>query len=80
MPIAIHKRALERAIQIAGGPEQLARKLKVTPELIALWSDPRMPIPGDVFLRLVDFFVTDSLAGLRGTDDSDDSLVDDTRP
>jgi hypothetical protein len=57
MPTPVHKRALERAIEICGSVDELARALGLNPQAVALWRQPSVPIPGDVFLKLVDLYV-----------------------
>ncbi len=61
MPTPIHKRALQRAVEIAGGSDQLARRLALAPTHIAMWLSHEYQVPGDVFLQVVDFLVEHSL-------------------
>ena len=56
----VYVRTLERAVQIEGGEEALALRLKVTPSHLALWIQGIERPPVDVFLRAVDL-VTDQL-------------------
>ena len=54
----VYVRTLERAVQIEGGEQALALRLKVTPSHLALWIQGIERPPVDVFLRAVDV-VTD---------------------
>ena len=54
----VYVRTLERAVQIQGGEEALALRLKVTPSHLTLWIQGIERPPVDVFLRAVDL-VTD---------------------
>ena len=56
----VYVRTLERAVQIEGGEEALALRLKVTPSHLALWMQGIERPPVDIFLRAVDL-VTDQL-------------------
>ena len=56
----VYVRTLERAAQIAGGEQELALRLKITPSHLALWIHGVERPPVDVFLRAVDL-VTDQL-------------------
>ncbi len=57
MPAAIHKRALQRAIEQAGGVEALARDLQVPVSAVRFWMSASSPLPDDVFLKLVDLLL-----------------------
>ncbi|HEX2197183.1 MAG TPA: hypothetical protein VHG88_00980 [Burkholderiales bacterium] len=57
MPAAIHKRALQRAIEQAGGVEPLARELEVPVSAVRFWMSASSPLPDDVFLKLVDLLL-----------------------
>lgn len=57
MPAAIHKRALQRAIEQAGGVEPLARDLQVPVSAVRFWMSSSSPLPDDVFLKLVDLLL-----------------------
>ena len=56
----VYVRTLERAVQIEGGEEALALRLKVTPSHLALWMQGIERPPVEVFLLAVDL-VTDQL-------------------
>ena len=72
MPLSVHRRALERAILLAGGEEALSARLRVDAAAVRFWRNGDAPIPGDAFLRIVDFLVEHSLDDLqrppRGSD------------
>jgi hypothetical protein len=57
LPAAIHKRALQRAIEQAGGVEPLARDLQVPVSAVRFWMSASSPLPDDVFLKLVDLLL-----------------------
>ena len=57
MPAAIHKRALQRAIEQARGVEPLARDLQVPVSAVRFWMSSSSPLPDDVFLKLVDLLL-----------------------
>ena len=54
----VYVRTLERAVEIEGGEQALALRLKVTPSHLALWIQGIERPPVEVFLRAVDL-VTD---------------------
>jgi hypothetical protein len=54
----VYIRTLKRAVQIEGGEQALALRLKVTPSHLALWIQGIERPPVEVFLRAVDL-VTD---------------------
>ncbi|HVL36112.1 MAG TPA: hypothetical protein VM489_10620 [Burkholderiales bacterium] len=47
-------RTLKRAVEIVGGEQELALRLKVTPSHLALWLQGIETPPGDIFLQAVD--------------------------
>ena len=51
----IHTKTLERAALIAGGEQQLAVWLGVTPSHLSLWLQGLAEPPAAVFLRAVDW-------------------------
>jgi DNA-binding transcriptional regulator YdaS (Cro superfamily) len=53
----VHVNTLRRAAEIAGGVEQLAVILNVTPSHLVLWIKGVTPPPSDIFLRAVDLVV-----------------------
>jgi hypothetical protein len=55
---------LRRAAEIAGGEQQLAFLLKVTPSHLALWLAGAEVPPGYIFLRAVDIVTEHDLAKL----------------
>jgi len=60
----VHVRTLQRAVEIMGGEQQLAFRLKVTPNHLSLWLTGVATPPGDVFLRAADLVTEKDLAGL----------------
>jgi hypothetical protein len=65
VPAAIHKRALQRAIDLAGGVDPLAKQLNVPSTAVRFWLNGSSPLPGDVFLKIVDLILDRSLTELR---------------
>jgi hypothetical protein len=47
-------RILQRALEIIGSREDLARRLKARPIQLATWLGGLSPVPDDVFLKAVD--------------------------
>jgi hypothetical protein len=58
----VHVRTLMRAAEIAGGAQELAFKLKVTPSHLSLWLAGLEPCPGHIFLKAVDLVLERDLA------------------
>jgi DNA-binding transcriptional regulator YdaS (Cro superfamily) len=58
----VHVRTLLRAAEIAGGAQELAFRLKVTPSHLSLWMAGLEPCPGHVFLKAVDLVLEKDLA------------------
>ena len=57
MPVAVHKRALHRAVEMTGGADALARQLQVPPSAVRFWLNGSSPLPDDIFLKLVDLLL-----------------------
>ena len=60
----LHVRILNRVIELAGGAEKLAQRLKVSAFSIQLWSQGKANIPPEVVEKLVDWIVAADLASL----------------
>lgn len=67
VPSPTRKRALNVAIEMAGGADQLARHLALPRIAIKSWLSPSAPVPDDVFLKLVDFLIEHSAHDAKGT-------------
>jgi hypothetical protein len=67
VPTAVHKRALRRAIELAGGLEPLARQLKVPASAVRFWQGASGPLPDDIFLKIVDLVLDRSLSEIPPT-------------
>ena len=65
MPTAVHKRALRRAIEVAGGTGPLATYLKVSPAAVKFWLNASSPLPDDMFLKIVDLLLDRSTMELQ---------------
>lgn len=57
----VYRRALARAIEIAGGVEPLARFLACTPSEIAKWTSGESAPPMPFFLAMVDIAAANAL-------------------
>lgn len=57
----VYRRALARAIEIAGGQENLARFLACTPGEIAKWASGESNPPMPIFLAMVDITAANAL-------------------
>jgi hypothetical protein len=58
----VHVRTLIRAAEIAGGAQELAFRLKVTPSHLSLWMGGLEPCPSHIFLKAVDLVLESDLA------------------
>ena len=56
MNAEIQNRALHRAAELLGGPDELAQHLGVPQSYVRVWLEGK-PIPATVFMRLVDIIV-----------------------
>jgi len=61
----VHVRTLIRAAEIAGGAQELAFRLKVTPSHLSLWMGGLEPCPNHIFLKAVDLVLETHLADDR---------------
>jgi DNA-binding transcriptional regulator YdaS (Cro superfamily) len=59
-------RTLERAAEIVGGEEALARHLNVTPSHLSLWIQGAVEPPSDVFLKAADIVCEHEVQQLSG--------------
>jgi len=50
----VYVRTLQRAAELVGGEQALARRLKVTPSHLALWLQGVVSPPCDFFLKAAD--------------------------
>jgi DNA-binding transcriptional regulator YdaS (Cro superfamily) len=55
----VRSRAVEKAVQILGGAEQLADRLGLAPGTVRLLMDGKLPVPQHVFLKVVDIISAD---------------------
>lgn len=58
----VYIRTLMRAAEIAGGAQELAFRLKITPSHLSLWLGGLEPCPPDVFLKAVDLVLEREIA------------------
>lgn len=54
---------LQRAVEILGGPDELAAYLGVSPARLRIWRRGLFALPDDMFLRLVDLLSEPPPAG-----------------
>ena len=57
----MHVRTLMRAAEIAGGAQELAFRLKVTPSHLSLWLGGLESCPSHIFLKAVDLVLETDL-------------------
>ena len=62
---SVHRQALQRAVDLFGGVRGLARQLNISRVRIDLWLHGGSPVPGDVFLAVVDLLLAHGLAQLK---------------
>jgi DNA-binding transcriptional regulator YdaS (Cro superfamily) len=55
----LRSRAVAKAVQVLGGEEALAARLGLTPGTIKLLMAGRVPVPQQVFLKVVDIISGD---------------------
>jgi hypothetical protein len=65
MPTAVHRRALQRALELTGDVDALARQLKVPSTAVRFWTHGNQPLPPDIFLKIVDLLLDHSMAELH---------------
>ena len=53
----VYVRTLQRAVEIAGGQQQLAARLHVTPGQVTVWLTRAEEPPTDIFLAAVDIIL-----------------------
>lgn len=61
----VYIRTLIRAAEIAGGAQELAFRLKVTPSHLSLWLGGLEPCPGYIFLKAVDLVLETDIAAQK---------------
>lgn len=59
-PASVYSRAVRKAAEMAGGREELARRLQVALADVDKWILGDKKPPRDVFLRVVDLLIEDS--------------------
>ena len=67
----VYVRTLIRAAEIAGGAQELAFTLRVTPSHLSLWMGGLEPCPGHVFLKAVDLVLEREIEAQRKARASD---------
>jgi hypothetical protein len=65
MPTEVHRRALQRALELTGDVDALARQLKVPSTAVRFWTHGNQPLPPDIFLKIVDLLLDHSIAELH---------------
>jgi hypothetical protein len=66
MPYSVQIRALEHALEITGSADALCAYLGASPRDLEAWLGAEAPLPGDVFLRVVDLLHERQLSDLSG--------------
>ena len=64
MPYTVQIRALEHALEITGSADALCAYLGASPRDLEAWLGAEAPLPGDVFLRVVDLLHERQLSDL----------------
>ena len=62
MTASVYSRALRRAAEFLGGPDQLARVLRVPKDELDKWLTGDAKPPREVFLRVVDIILDEASA------------------
>ena len=68
MAFSVYSRALNRAMELVGGREKLAKILHVTAADLEQWIADRAKPPRDVFLRVVDLILDETASADGGGD------------
>lgn len=63
---SIYRRTLQKAADLMGGREELARELEVRGDDLAAWLAGKAPVPRAVFLTAVDLVISESPAPAGG--------------
>lgn len=63
----VYARTLRRAVDIVGGEQHLALRLKVKPSHLSLWLRGLCQPPTDVFLRAVDLVTENDISVLAAS-------------
>lgn len=58
----LRRRALERAVEIAGGVKPLRSRLRVAEHQLEFWLQGRAQVPEEVFDAVVDLILEDDIA------------------
>ena len=61
---SLHARALQRAVDVLGGPAPAAMRLGISQTCLKLQLEDLLPIPEALFLTLVEILADADLAGL----------------
>lgn len=70
MAASVYSRALQKAVELLGGREQLSRVLQVPKSTIDQWMAGEGKPPREIFLRVVDLILDESASG-AGTEPQD---------
>lgn len=62
MPVSVYSRAVRKAAELAGGRDNLARKLQVPLAELEKWLADKGKPPRELFLRMVDLILDDNRA------------------
>ena len=68
---SVYSRALQKAAELLGGRDELARVLQVPASEIEKWIAEQSKPPREIFLRVVDIILDETAAG--GTDEAPDA-------
>ena len=70
MSFSVYSRALNRAAELLGGRDKLAKVLQVSPTELDKWIADRAKPPREIFLRIVDLILDETAHTERGADDA----------
>jgi hypothetical protein len=71
---SVYSRALQKAIELAGGRAGLCRRLRIKPSELEKWLADKAAPPLEVFLKTVDFLIEETPVP------GDDAGADDDTP
>ena len=61
---ALHLKILNRVLELSGGSEKVAARLKVSHSVVELWAQGKAGIPDEIVEKLVDLLLAADLASL----------------
>ena len=68
MAASVYSRAVQKAMDLIGGRERLARRLRVPKADIEQWIADKAKPPREIFLRIVDLILDETSMSSEGPD------------